>query len=201
MSKIEHFFYKIHGWFDFHSLYYNAVNVFAKEDRKYNFAEIGCWKGASTSFMAVEIANSNKDIDFYCIDTWKGSAEHLDSTSGGYEPMCLEPKGIFLLFMKNLEPVKDYIKPIQKPSSEAVNEFSDEFFDFVFIDASHEYEDIKTDIELWFPKVKDGCVIAGHDYGWSGVKQAVDEFVKKNNLQFFELPTCGPSWLIRKDEN
>jgi hypothetical protein len=198
MSKIEHFCHKIHGWFDFHNLYYNCVHGFAKEDRKYTFAEIGCWKGASTSFMAVEIANSNKDIDFYCIDTWKGSKEHTDPTNGGHEPMCLEPNGIFPLFMKNLEPVKDYIKPIQKTSKEACEEFPDDFFDFVFIDASHEYEDIKIDIDLWFPKVKKDGVLAGHDYGWLGVKRAVDEFVAANDLKFIELVHDGPSWLIEK---
>lgn len=196
-TKINHFFQYIDGWFDFHDLYYHMVQ-YAPSNKKSRFAEIGCWKGRSTSFLAVEIANSNKDIEFYCIDTWKGSKEHTDANSGGYEPMCLEPEGVFPLFMKNLEPVKDYIKPIQKTSKEASLGFSNEFFDFVFIDASHEYEDIKLDIDLWFPKVKKGGILSGHDYGWLGVKQAVDEFVVENNLSFTELLSDGPSWMVHK---
>ena len=201
MSNIPHFFNKIiasgDGWFDFHNLYYNVVKD-ATEDRKYIFAEIGCWKGASTSFMAVEIANSEKDIDFYCIDTWKGSTEHRDRDNGAFDPMCFEQDGIFPIFMKNMEPVKDYIKPIQKSSLEASYDFPDDYFDFVFIDASHEYEHVKTDIENWFPKVKSGGVLAGHDYGWKGVVDALKEFAEVKSLTVYELPHDGPSWLIQK---
>jgi len=49
--------------------------------------------------------------------------------------------------------------------------------DFVFIDASHMYEEVKADIEAWGPKVKDTGWIMGHDYcpQWDGVRRAVDE--------------------------
>ena len=55
-------------------------------------------------------------------------------------------------------------------------EFVDDLsLDFVYIDASHEYEDVKTDILSWVPKVKVGGLVAGHDIGCEGVKRAVDE--------------------------
>jgi hypothetical protein len=44
--------------------------------------------------------------------------------------------------------------------------------DFCFVDASHEYQDVKNDLEYWLPRSK---VIYGDDYGWDGVRQAVTE--------------------------
>jgi len=43
------------------------------------FVEVGCWKGKSACFMGVEIINSAKKIDFYCVDHWAGTrGEHDD---------------------------------------------------------------------------------------------------------------------------
>lgn len=47
--------------------------------------------------------------------------------------------------------------------------------DMVFIDASHEYEDVKRDIEAWLSHAKK--VICGHDWDWEGVKKAVTETI------------------------
>lgn len=57
-------------------------------------------------------------------------------------------------------------------------------FDMIFLDAMHTYEDVKADIERWWPRVLPGGLMAFHDYGhdhFPGVKQAVDE-------RFGELP-------------
>ena len=192
---IPHFWIDIQGWFDFDDIYHDMVHKFAIENRKYKFAEVGCWKGKSTAFMAVEIANSEKDIDFYCIDTWKGSKEHITEDSKAFEPMCLTEDGIYDIFIKNMNHVLNYIKPMRMSSIEAASKFENDFFDFVFIDASHEYEDIKNDIDTWYPKVRYGGILAGHDYGWFYVKKAVDEFIANKNI---EISKSRSSWIIKK---
>lgn len=53
--------------------------------------------------------------------------------------------------------------------------------DFVYIDANHTYEYAKSDILIYRDLVKDGGLIAGHDYG-AEVKTAVDELVQKDKL-------------------
>jgi len=47
--------------------------------------------------------------------------------------------------------------------------------DLVFIDALHDYESVMQDISLWWPKVRQGGILAGHDYNhkWPGVERAV----------------------------
>jgi predicted O-methyltransferase YrrM len=139
-------------WFTYSKLYADIVKFFPSDSK---FVEIGSWKGKSTAFMAVEIANSRKKIDFYCIDTFEGSVEHKDNP---------ELPFLYDIFKNNMKPLEGYYKDMKMTSMEAVKNFEDESLDFVFIDGSHEYKDIKDDIIHWLPKVKKGGILAGHDY-------------------------------------
>lgn len=72
-------------------------------------------------------------------------------------------------------------------SKQVAEVFDDNSIDFVFIDGNHEYEGVREDLELWYPKVKSGGIVSGHDYVEKpdlkyGVIQAVNEFVEKNNI-------------------
>lgn len=168
---MEHFYQTIHGWFDYHGLYHQTVK---NADDGQHFVEIGVWKGASAAFMGVEILNSGKQITFDGIDSFEGSAEH-----GDIENFYEETK-------ENLKPLIDrnIINLIQGYSHEIVSQYKDNSIDFLFLDASHEYEDVKRDIQMWLPKVKSGGIFAGHDYhpDWSGVISAVDEMFGKQNV-------------------
>ena len=53
-------------------------------------------------------------------------------------------------------------------------------FDFIFVDASHDYQSVKDDILAWQPLLVDGGVFCGHDYNYPqcpDVKRAVDELI------------------------
>jgi predicted O-methyltransferase YrrM len=72
-------------------------------------------------------------------------------------------------------------------SEEAAKQFPDESIDFVFIDGDHSYEGCAKDIDLWYPKLKEGGLLSGHDYRDGrnyGVKQAVHEFAAREGTQF-----------------
>ena len=182
-KKINHIYQEPQfgeNWFSYPNLYTNIVKTFPSGSK---FVEIGSWKGKSSAFMAVEIANSNKNIDFYCIDTWAGSIEHQDRD---------DLQSLYHTFTQNMKSLTDYHIPLRMTSLEAAGKFEDNSLDFVFIDASHEYEDVKNDIIAWLPKIKDGGILAGHDYYlngqdfFPGVKQAVAEILDLNNLEFSE---------------
>ena len=179
---MEHFYYRIgEDWMDFQDLYSRMVNTFPDGS---HFVEVGCWKGRSASFMGVEIKNSGRRIDFDCIDTWKGSIEHTDPNSPYYEIGLIDNEDfVYQEFIKNVKPVIDVINPIRLPSTDASNLYRNRSLDFVFIDASHEYSDVKRDILSWLPKVKIGGFLAGHDYTiFDGVRKAVDEFFIDDNI-------------------
>ena len=172
--------YGIIGWFNFESLYIDMVGRFDNAV----FVEIGCWKGRSTVFMADRITLSGKNIKFFAIDIW--------------EPFVQEDGIIFHStydeFLENIEPVKDTITSIKGSSHEVYKQFADKSIDFLFIDGNHDYEPCLKDIQLWMPKMKDGSVIAGHDYQFNGVRKAVDEmFMGRINLKYYESTS---SWFV-----
>ncbi|HML02128.1 MAG TPA: class I SAM-dependent methyltransferase, partial [Candidatus Bathyarchaeia archaeon] len=60
---------------------------------------------------------------------------------------------------------------VKKSSTEAVKELPISEFDFVYIDACHDYEDVMQDIKCFYPLVVRKGVIGGHDYGsYRGVR-------------------------------
>jgi cephalosporin hydroxylase len=182
---MEHFYHKIHGWFDFQNIYSGVVNAAPPEGS--HFVEVGSWKGTSSAYMAVEIANSGKKIKFDCVDTWLGSPEHQK----GDQPEVNQ--GIlFEVFQNNMEPVKDYYTPVRMTSLEASALYEDYSLDFVFIDAAHDTESVTNDIRAWLPKVKVGGYIGGHDYPQETVRIAVTNEIPNHHVS-------GSSWVFRKE--
>jgi hypothetical protein len=183
---MNHIYQNIDGWFTFPELYKRVVDRFSSG----RFVEVGTWLGKSASYLAVEIINSGKDIKLDCVDTWRGSQEHLNMD-------LVKNDELYNQFLKNIEPVSVAINPIRMDSVEASKLYDDESIDFVFIDASHDYENVKKDILAWYPKVKDGGVFAGHDYfsDWPGVMSAVNEFASSENYKIEANEYC---WKIDK---
>ena len=149
------------------------------------FVEVGSWQGKSACFMAVEIENSGKNIQLHCIDTWEGSIEHKDET-------VIKEKSLYNQFLNNIEPVKHIIKPVRLASRDAARTYEDESIDFIFIDAAHDYESVREDLYSWYPKIKKGGLIAGHDRLWPGVVKAVNEFVTStcSTIHIFDFQDC-----------
>lgn len=164
---MDHFFYQIPGWFRYENLYHYMVDEATENS---HFVEVGAWLGRSTSFMAVEIINSNKKIQFDVVDTWQGSAEHQDTE-------YVLSNTLYEKFLINTHPIHQHINPIRMASLDAAKLYPDNSLDFVMLDASHEYQDVKNDIMSWFPKLKSGAVLARDDFEleWPGVIKAVLE--------------------------
>ena len=177
---MEHFYQDIgEDWFTYQNIYKEMVYKFGNNS---HFVEIGSWRGRSSSFMAVEIVNSGYDIKFDCVDTWEGSWEHKEHD-------LVKNTSLWEDFIKNTTPVKKIINPIKLKSSLAYKLYKDESLDFVFIDASHIYSDVVSDILNWLPKVKIGGIIGGHDYlseentkCCNGVNTAVNEIFPQNEI-------------------
>ena len=91
-------------------------------------------------------------------------------------------------FLENMKTIISVINPIRMTSVDASQLYENNSLDFVFIDASHKYNDVKDDIEHWFPKVRKGGMLAGDDLSWPGVGKAVKELLPeyKNVNEFFE---------------
>ena len=69
-------------------------------------------------------------------------------------------------------------------STDAIGDFEDSTFDWIYIDTDHSYELTYKELRGYAPKVKPDGIIAGHDYSMGnwidayryGVIEAVNEF-------------------------
>ena len=158
--------------------------------------EVGVLKGDFSNHLL----NAWHGKKLYSIDAWRHIDGFIDVTNGGPDMHIQTLAQTF----KNLYVHGDRSCIIRELSVEASKLFQDGSLDFVFLDAAHDYANIKKDLEAWYPKVKSGGIFCGHDYVDSaptasnnsefGVKTAVDEFAalkghKVNVTSEAEYPT------------
>ena len=164
-------------------------------------AEIGCLRGWFSMYILTIYKGKILAIDSF--DDHEGISydkPSLPPTKGSeIEKECrANMKG------KNCEVIKGYSVDVAKT-------IPDESLDWVYIDADHRYEAVKADLKAWFPKVRKGGVMSGHDYMnfvykapfgdyVYGVKQAVKEFMKEHGYTLTGLLDKDkfPSWYFIK---
>ncbi len=131
--------------------------------------EFGSYHGRSTRALA---DNTNGVV--FAVDPWNGIYFDDKGNQVGYiEPTAYEK------FQENLRDHLDNEKviPFQMYSYDFPIR-GNQLADFIFIDGDHRREAVKEDIQIALYLIKNGGIIAGHDYGradWPGVKRAVDE--------------------------
>jgi predicted O-methyltransferase YrrM len=151
------------GHFDFERLY---LSVLCQLPTDATVVEVGCWLGRSVIFLAQAAQQAGKRVRIYAVDNARGIAG---------QRLCLDD------LHKNLEScgVAADVKLLVMDSADAADLFPDGSVDFVFIDAAHDYHNVRTDLQTWWPKVRPGGLLAGHDYteNHPEVLQAVDCFL------------------------
>jgi hypothetical protein len=127
--------------------------------------EIGSYQGES----AFLFASLGIFTEIHCIDPFEG----VEKSNDVFTENWTNVKNEFKLNTRYF----DNITLHQGFSYNIADRFEDGYFDFIYIDGNHEYEDVKKDIELYLPKTKQ--LIGGHDYQkeWPGVMRAVTEIL------------------------
>jgi len=160
--------------------------IFLKEQSKgKRCLELGSYQGKSSVCMA------EGAIHLTCVDTFSADGSGQNQ---------MDKFTTWDIFTENTKGFKN-IYPIIGKTQETVPFLPDDFYDFIFIDASHSYLDVLLDIEACWPKLKIGGIMALHDYGWNGYK---DGGPKKAFDQIFGLPKHKPIFSIaytRKESN
>jgi hypothetical protein len=153
------------------------------------------------------------------VDAWYELEDYNDMSNIGLN------QDAYLEAMRSINEFRDRAYMLRCLSKQAVDLFPDESLDFVYIDANHEYSYVVEDIKLWYPKVKKGGIVAGHDYldidwyddeysekdknkymwgdgqhfiGVFGVNPAVDEFCRENNIEFSLTEEFSRTWYFEK---
>lgn len=167
------------------------ANLINKNEYK-KIAEIGVYQGGTAKFI---LENCNID-SYWAIDQWQ-VLDKKHQSSFQFRHTETEWHDFFIMNCK-LMVSHSKLHLVRTSSKEAAAIFENEFFDLVFIDASHYYEDVIQDIALWSPLVREGGIISGHDYGLGHkknfkVKEAVDTFYKNVNV------AADYVWWVKKE--
>ena len=176
--------------------------------KTYNLNTIICEIGVADGVNFFGLLETAQPTLIYGIDTWNRYSLPPQPAERAYQKMTQyeydQVKQSQYNRIKQKEEISHNIKIIKDCSSNVSSKFPDSFFDYIYIDADHSYEAVKTDIESWWPKVKTNGILAGHDYKLindCGVKKAVDDFVVKKKIKHFSTTRerCC-SWLIFKTD-
>ena len=125
----------------------------------------------------------------YGVDCWTEDPDKPEINDIGLTQQHLDQQYLNAVLTYSQNPT---VKIIRSYSYEASQNFPDNFFDFIYIDAAHDYDSVVNDLNAWWPKLKEGGLFSGHDYFpdtriWRGkacgVYQAVNEFVLEKNTE------------------
>lgn len=169
---MEHFYKNIEGWASESEQGALMEYILDKLSEDLKIVEIGVYKGRGTAMWNVQLINKGYTYTYDAIDTFEGSVEH------GHRPELYEDA------LNNLKPILEKINIVKGKSIDISKTYKDKSLDVIYIDASHDYNNVKQDIDSWLPKLKDKGIICGDDYinGWPGVIKAVDEVLGKENI-------------------
>lgn len=167
--------------------------------------EIGSWAGGSSNIIVGAGAGY-----LFCVDPWEDYEDiagfdfphPIDYKATGFG--SLSPDERLITFCDNVKSnLFSKIFPC-RGTSKLWSSIWRHPIDFLFIDGCHSYESVKTDIEGWYPHVKIGGTILGHDYRkvstdtgfiWEfpGVARAVHDSFKN----FYVIPGTT-FWMVIK---
>ncbi len=179
--------HKLRGWFNYGDLYGKILDWIPEDGL---FVEVGVYAGKSLGWMAERAQLYGKKLRLVGVDLfddlnfrhpnphrplgWKeGVAAHLES--------CC--------------PFLD-VELIQGDSAESAENFPEGSLDAAFIDAGHSEARVGLDLEAWWPKIREGGLLAGHDLcrAWPGVGRAL----KKSGIPYKRISKS--SWIAWKGE-
>ena len=122
--------------------------------------EVGVAKGTNARYML-----SNLSIKkLYLIDPYFKQSDEFDGAGERPYIKGTEHPDAQEIAKKLLKSFEDKIEWLVGVTEQVIDKVPDNSLDFCYIDGCHEYESVKLDIELCYPKVKVGGVLGGHDF-------------------------------------
>ncbi|HWR00892.1 MAG TPA: class I SAM-dependent methyltransferase [Chlorobaculum sp.] len=133
--------------------------------------EIGSYEGASTCYLINSLAPTN-DIEIHCIDTWEGGVELKTDGTAEADMHDVEKR-----FLHNTKISTD--RCVDRVDLQIHKGYSDielskllvggkqNYFDFIYVDGSHQAPDVLCDSTLSFRLLRKGGIMVFDDYLWS----------------------------------
>jgi predicted O-methyltransferase YrrM len=189
----EGFGVDLQGW-------HSDAPLFAELIAKVNpkvIIECGTWKGASAAHMA-----SLSTAKIYCVDTWLGGIDHVmqeEEPPNGLMRKFGYPQ-LYYQFLKNINAFKfaDRIYPVPQSSINGAKVLAahNVSADLIYIDGSHEINDVYADIRAFWGLLAPGGIMFGDDTMFIGVLCDVHRFAEEMGM----LPEMRDDnfWVLKK---
>ena len=182
---------------------FKDVLLYSGGDAVNLIVEVGSWLGGSAITMANYLkTKKNVHTDILCVDNWCGSVCHWEIPE--FKKIMQLKNGrptIYEQFVKNIKylGLDDYIIPFHINSIDAARFLIKKNIqsDIVFIDASHEENDVYQDISIHWQHLKPGGTMIGDDYepAYPGVVNAVHRFAQEKRLKVLCFKN---DWILQK---
>lgn len=158
-------------------------------------AEVGVWTGD----LSDAILSYIKPQKLYLIDAWAAYPDYIkELKSRNFNGEYLRQtkwddmyRGVCNRFKEN-----KLVHIIRNMSGEEILGVDDEELDWAYIDASHVEKYVYKDLITWWPKIKSGGTLCGHDFLFPGIPLALAKFSRRMNLTVWP---CGNDWWIDKE--
>lgn len=136
--------------------------------------EVGTAEGIYSAVLCLHIPN----IELTCVDPYKPYYRETTLLKNlDQQERCLK------LAHDKLD--KYGVKFIREDGFLGARHFADESLDFVYIDGDHAFDYVMLDLIAWYPKLRKGGIMAGHDYyrfRGAGVVDAVNAFTNAHQI-------------------
>jgi hypothetical protein len=162
---------------------------------------VGVEIGVCGGEHALSLLETLKIDKLFLIDPYEMYETYVNGEGTNYGTTQLPLSDTYIQALNLLKPFEECVRWIKKLSDDAVKEIH-EPLDFVYVDGNHDYDFVKNDIENYYPLLKKGGVMGGHDFynGFAithnGVINAVTQFSASNNIQLF---VEQPDWWFYKE--
>lgn len=154
--------------------------------------ELGCFAGKATAAIAPICVRNG--TEYHAVDWFNAQGDPTDPTT-----LLQENTDVHAMIVRNLERMnlRQHIKLITSEAVAYAANFPDGSVDLCFIDTDHRTEAVAKTIDAWWPKIKIGGVLCGHDYHMPTVSAAVEAHAKNIGAPVVN-PTKSFTWAIAR---
>ena len=164
----------LHGWFRWQEPFAQLLS----KHRPTACVEVGSWMGCSAVFTAQRIKTWGGHLT--CVDLWGPwyLEDHAvaERSATAYERFC---SNIHYLGLS------ETVTPLRMTSPEAARGHGP--VDWVYIDGSHDYPNVKADLDAWWPLLREGGLFLGDDFGMLGPRMAWTEWATTHGRSLSDI--------------
>jgi len=164
--------------------------------------EIGSYEGNSTCFL-IDNLSKKSPLEIHCIDTWEGGSEHSHEDMAAVEQRFLHNTELAVANSKHHVDLVTHKGSSAQELSNLVAAGMQGYFDFIYVDGSHQAPDVLLDAVLGFQLLAVDGMMCFDDYLWSkgtifhldtlkSPKIAIDAFtnIYCRKMQIIQAPLC-----------